>query len=120
MSDERDASGETTIGLRALKKTKPAWYWLQQNFSLPAVLTIVGILAASAAWIFSLKTRVVVLEHDFKTVEHVITIMPDKAALATLQTQAGDHEKRITRLEEDLDYARRCPPHCDPPQHKTN
>lgn len=99
------ASDATVQGLRALRHTKPAWYWLQQNFSLPAVLTIVGISLAFGGWIVSLKTRVVVLEHDFHTVEHVITIMPDKASMARLDTRATELERRVGKLEDDWGFA---------------
>ena len=79
------------------------------------MLTIVGIIFAGGAWVLSLKTRVVVLETE---VVHITKIVPDTAALAQLKQQEADdhadHEQRISRIEQDLDYARHCPPDCDP------
>lgn len=109
--DEQD-SATTIIGLQAFKRTKPAWYWVQRNFSLASVLTILGMCAAFGGYIVSLKTRVVVLETE---VVHITKIVPDSGQLATLREKLDDHEKRITRLEQnqdeiDWDYIRNQPP----------
>lgn len=110
MTETPDPSGETTIGLRALQKTRPGWHWLQQNFSLPAVLTIGGIVVAGIGWVISLKIQVVRLQDKASQLQteviHVTKIVPDAAMLAGLRQQVTDHEGRITRIEHDWDNAR--------------
>jgi hypothetical protein len=97
--DEQD-SATTIIGLQALKRTKPAWFWLQRNFSLASVLTIAGMCMAFGGYIVSLKTRVVVLEHE---VVHITRIVPDSAMLGAVTEELKDHENRISRVERNQD-----------------
>lgn len=85
-----------------LKKLSPTWAWVRANFTLPAVLTILGILGAAAAYIITLRTRVTVLESE---VTHIVTIAPDQAKLAALAQRVDDHEGRIKRLEAGYDRA---------------
>jgi hypothetical protein len=85
---------------------------VQRNFSLASVLTILGMCAAFGSYIASLKTRVVVLETE---VVHITKIVPDSSMLGALRDKADEHEKRITRLEQnqdeiDWDYIRNQPP----------
>lgn len=96
--------GDDPTATALLKRTAPAWYWLRENFSLAAVLTIVGILGAAGGYIVTLRTRVVVLETE---VIHITKIVPDSGVLATLKTKIDDHEERLSRLEDDWDYAGR-------------
>jgi hypothetical protein len=86
-----------------LEQLSPFWAWVRANFSLPAVLTIAGVIASAGSYIISLKTRVVVLEHE---VVHITRIVPDSAALAGLRQEVADHEERIGRLEKNWDDAR--------------
>ena len=92
----------TESGLwRALERHNPGvWVlrWLQKSFSLPAVLTILGVLGASGAYIISLQSRVTVLEK-------VVYVIPNKAELAQMQARIDGHEQRLTRLEGNWDEA---------------
>lgn len=85
-----------------LEQISPFWSWVRANFTMPAVLAIAGILISASSYIVSLKTRVVVLEHE---VVHITKIVPDTTALAAMGQRVTDHEERITRLESDWDNA---------------
>lgn len=89
-----------------LKRASPFWYWVRANFSLPALFTLLGVVGAAGSYIASLKTRVVVLEHE---VVHITQIVPDSATIVALKTRVDDHEGRIKRIEDDWDYARTVP-----------
>jgi hypothetical protein len=97
MAKENDDTA-TTI----LKRTTPVWWWLRKNFSMPAIVTLLGVAASSAAYIVSLKTRVVVLEHE---VTHIVEIVPNTAEIATLKSEVEEHGERLNRLESNYDYA---------------
>lgn len=85
-----------------LRRVSPAWYWVRQNFTLPAVLTIAGVMVSAAGYIISLRTRVIVLQTE---VTHIVQVAPDRAALAAISQRVDDHEQRIARLEGDWDHA---------------
>jgi len=97
-----DDHADTIVG-RVLKLRAPAWYWARENFSLPALLTIAGVIAAAGGYIITLRTRVVVLETE---VVHITQIVPDSSMLAALKQQVAEDEARLTRLEANWDYAR--------------
>jgi hypothetical protein len=98
VADEDDQHRLTIV----LRKLSPTWAWVRANFTLPAVLTILGILGAAAAYIITLRTRVTVLETE---VTHIVTIAPDQAKLAGLEQRVDDHEGRIKRMEGYFDRA---------------
>lgn len=95
-----------------LRRLSPGWAWVRDNFSLPALLTIAGVLAGAGGYVISLKTRVVVLEHE---VTQIVEITPSDTAVAALHQEVDDHEHRLERLEADWDDARQVagqpPPH---------
>jgi hypothetical protein len=41
-----------------LQKLAPGWGWLRENFKLPPVLAIAGLLVSSGAWIYSQHTDI--------------------------------------------------------------
>jgi hypothetical protein len=94
---EDDASHTFSM---VLAERWPIGAWLRRNFSLPAVLTIAGLLAAGGGYIINLKTRVIVLETK------VVPVLTNTGNMNVLQTRVDDHEQRITRLEGNWDYAR--------------
>lgn len=86
-----------------LKRLSPGWAWVRENFSLASVLAIAGVVIAAGSYIISLKTSVVLLQHE---VIHITQIVPSAGMLAGLNQEVSDHEQRITRLENDWDTAR--------------
>lgn len=86
-----------------LRRVAPAWAWLRENFKLPAVLTICGVLIGWALDRFSLSARVTVLEQHWHTIERVV---PDSAAAAALNQRVDDLDGRIGRIETNWDDAR--------------
>jgi hypothetical protein len=95
---------------RILRVKARGWYWLRENFSLPAVLTILGAVGTLGSWCIHLNTKVAVQEGE---IHFIRIIMPDKSALAAVQatlsahsTALSEHETRITQLEADYDTAR--------------
>lgn len=87
-----------------LKVASPPWAWVRKNFTLPSVLTIAGLLATGGGYIISLKTRVVVLEHE---VVHITEIVPDSKVLVALKTRVDDHDRRLEDLEDVVNTAKR-------------
>lgn len=79
-----------------LGKLSPTWAWVRANFTLPSVLTILGILGGAAMYVINLRTRVTVLE---ETVTIVRQVAPDSTALAVLRQRVVDHDRRIETLE---------------------
>lgn len=102
---ELDELGATAV----LKRAAPAWWWLRKNFTLPAVLTIAGILAASATWLW----------HQHQAIEDLRRrpdLGPQLAGLAARldanelerarqREQLKDLAGRTERLEENWDRA---------------
>lgn len=86
-----------------LERLSPGWAWVRANFSLASVLAIAGIVATAGGYVISLKTRVVVLEHE---VTQIVEVTPNDAAVAALHQEVADHEQRLERLETDWDDAR--------------
>lgn len=95
-----------------LRRLSPGWAWVRDNFSLASVLTIAGVVAGAGGYVISLKTRVVVLEHE---VTQIVEVTPSDTAVAALHQEVSDHEQRLERLETDWDEARQVagqpPPH---------
>jgi len=87
-----------------LRRVAPAWAWARKNFSLASVLTIAGIIATAGGYIISLRTRIVVVEHEVHDIKEVV---PNAGSLARLEATVQSHESRITRLENDWDDAAR-------------
>ena len=117
MTDEPTDPGSTTIlGMRALKHAAPGWYWLQRNFTLAPVLTIIALVAGGGWFLISQRIQILMLQTESKNqkseIVHITQIVPDASMLATLRTKVDDHEGRIARIEKDWDYARNCPPYC--------
>lgn len=61
------------------------------------MLTIGGILVAGGGYVISLKTRVVVLETQ------VVPVLQGADRLIKLEAHDADHERRIGRIEGNLD-----------------
>lgn len=85
-----------------LKNLSPGWAWLRANFTLPSVLTILGILGGAAMYVINLRTRVTVLE---ETVTIVQKVAPESTALAVLQQRVVDHDRRLGQLESAWTHA---------------
>lgn len=85
---------------QVLKVRWPVGYWLRQQFSLTSIIAILSILAAGGGWIINLKTRVVVLE------TRVVPVLANVREIDVLKVRVDDLEQRITRIEQDWDYAR--------------
>lgn len=100
MSGHKPFNPDTT---QLLKVISPGWAWARKNFSLPSLLTIAGLIATGGGYIVSLKTRVVVLEHE---VVHITEIVPDSKVLVELKTRVTDHDRRLEDLEDTVNTAR--------------
>lgn len=92
----RDTEADPGSVTSLLKRVDPAWWWLRENFKIPSVLTIVGIIGAAGGWLLH---------------EHLVLVKlserPDLApAMAGLATRLdadekawADHNGRIEGLE---------------------
>lgn len=49
MTEEADVGSVTSL----LKRTDPLWWWLRENFKLPSLLTIGGLLVSGGAWLWT-------------------------------------------------------------------
>ena len=87
---------------QALKIGSPPLYWLRKNFSLASLLTIAGVLASAGGYIISLRTRVILLEHEVVTIREVV---PDSKALAVLTQRVDEHDRRLAELEDNWNTA---------------
>ena len=106
------SSGEELAELGAtavLKKVAPAWWWLRKNFTLPAVLAIAGILAASSTWLWRQHMAIEDLRArpDLGPQLAGLAARMDANELerATQREQLKDLGERIGRLEENWDHA---------------
>lgn len=81
-----------------LGRIAPAWGWARKSFSLPSLLTILGIAGAAIGDHVSLTIRVAKLEGE-------IAGTPTAAAVAALKVQQDSQDERITRLENNWDDA---------------
>lgn len=92
-----------------LKRTAPAWWWLRKNFTLPAVLAICGILAASSAWLWRQHVAIEDLRQrpDLGPQLAGLAARMDANELerARLRERLDDYGDRIERLEQNWDHA---------------
>lgn len=95
-----------------LKLRAPLWWWLRENFTLPAVLAIGGILAGSAAWLWAQHTAIRDLKQQVAGIANpgpklegletrVNSLELDRAAL---KPQLGEFTRRLG--EQDQKWAR--------------
>lgn len=96
--NEEDHTTTTT-----LRRIAPAWAWLRENFRLPAVLTIAGVLIGWAADRFSLSARVSVLEDHWHTIEKTAAVTTQ---VAVQNQRIDDLGERVGSLEKDWNDAR--------------
>jgi len=100
-----DDLGATAV----LKRTAPAWWWLRQNFTLPAVLAIAGILAGSAAWLWKQQGVIEELRRRPDLGPQLAGLAArmdaDELERAGQRQQLKDQGERTARLEENWDHA---------------
>lgn len=100
-----------------LKRADPAWWWLRENFKLPAVLTIAGCVLSSGAWLWTQHTDLVELKsHD--PGPKLEAIAGELAELlrtqAVMQQRLEDFAQRIDAQErrwEHVEEVADAPPH---------
>jgi hypothetical protein len=85
-----------------LKRAAPAWWWLRRSFTLPSVLTLAGILAGGASWIWSQHTAIRDLRQRVAGIEDQ-TPQLDKLS-ASIQAIERDQAATEARL---VDFNRR-------------
>ena len=98
------------LGATAILKTRaPAWWWLRKNFTLPAVLAIGGILAASSTWLWRQHESIEDLRKRPDLGPQMAGLArrmdADELERAAQRQKLQDFDERIGRLEENWDHA---------------
>jgi hypothetical protein len=114
-----DKLTETGEYQRKLRYYDPALYWLKRNFTLAPLLTIIALLIGWGWSGISLYIDVLLLRNTTagqqKEITYIkTTIVPDAGMLGALKEQVAAIDGRVTRVEGVIDYAKKCPPDCDP------
>jgi len=93
-----ELGSDTGIFERQFRRRLPALAWLRQNFTLPAVVTIAGLVAGGSAWLWN--------QHEaIKELQRRPDLGPQLAGLAARLDQdernllAGRYEERIAKME---------------------
>jgi hypothetical protein len=105
MTDEADLGSVTSL----LKRADPAWWWIRENFKLPSVLTIAGMLVSGGAWLWTqhsnvrdLEKRVVAIKDPtprFDRLEARTQALELDAAAA--KQRAEDFSRRVADQEDE-------------------
>jgi len=100
------AATEEELGATAvLKKWAPVWWWLRENFKLPSVGAIAGILASATVWIWHQHTDLVGLEGQLKGLATADQIRELAGRLDRFADHLDDQDNRLGRLEDNWDHA---------------
>ena len=90
---------------RRLRRLDPAWWWLRENFKLPSLGAIAGILATAGVWIWHQHTDLVGLEVQLKGLATADQIRELAGRLDRLADHLDDQDSRLGRLEANWDQA---------------
>ena len=86
----------TTVVLRRLS---PAWAWVRDNFKLPALLAIAGIVAGAGSWLWQQQLELAQLKKSmFDPRPRLETLERDQAAL---RQQLDDLQPRVEQQDEN-------------------
>ncbi len=79
-----------------MKFRAPAWWWLRDNFKLPSVLTLLGLVAGSGGFLWHQHTAIVKLEERPDLGPQINGLA---ARLDADEKSWADHNGRIQSLE---------------------
>jgi hypothetical protein len=88
---------------RRLRRLDPTWWWIRENFKLPSLGAIAGVLATGGVWIWHQHTDLVALEEQLKGLATADQVRELAAHVDRLGDQLGDQGDRIERLEVNWD-----------------
>jgi hypothetical protein len=100
-SEAPEDLGTTAI----LKGRAPLWWWLRENFKLPSLGAIAGILVSATVWIWHQHTDLVGLEGQLKGLATADQIRELAGRLDRLTDHLDDQDNRLERLEANWDHA---------------
>lgn len=92
---------------RRLRRLDPTWWWLRENFKLPSLATIAGVLASAGVWIWSQHTALERLAGKLDGLATADQVAALAGSVNVLRAQVGDQGDRLDRLERNWDDAGR-------------
>ena len=103
MSEEADAGSVTSL----LRRVDPAWWWLRENFKLPSLAAIAGVIATAGLWLYHQRADLRDLQAQIKTMATSDQVNGVSESLKALSVQLDDQADRLDRLERNWDDAGR-------------
>lgn len=88
-----------------LKRADPVWWWLRENFKLPSLAAIAGIVATAGLWLYNQRADLHAMQSQLQTLATSDQVAALDRSLVGIRADLDDHAGRIDRIERYLDQA---------------
>jgi hypothetical protein len=99
---ESAASAEGPL-TRRLRRLDPTWWWLRENFKLPSVSALAGVILAAGTWIWQQHSELVELGRKIDKLATSAEVAALDSHVDVLEAELGDQGDRLSRVEANWD-----------------